>query len=552
MAQILQKAPETIPSYGKQPETALPLVSVVIPCYNHGKYLREAVQSIWQQDYPTIEIIVVDDGSVDTTRRETQALEGVKYIYQENQGLSAARNTGIRHSTGELLVFLDADDWLLPDALATNVAFLQLNPKLAFVSGAHDKVFEQEGTIREEIWEVPKDHYQQLLQGNYIGMHATVMYRRWIFDEVLFDPSLKSCEDYDIYLKIARKHPVAHHTKKIAAYRLHTENMSGNIPRMLSSVLMVLRRQKNVLKTVAEQAAYSRGQQVWKEYYCRQLYARSISEPTSPPKESLLTLWQHRPGLFIKYYLRKVNMLKSIIKKTTPSFGLRWLNRVGLYQNHLPAVGHVSLGDLRRTAPLSREFGYDRGGPVDRYYIENFLKKEAPSISGRVLEIGDNEYTLHFGGKNVTKSDILHVNDKNPMATIIGDISDAPQIPDNSFDCIVLTQTLHLIYDFKAALATCHRILKPGGTLLLTVPYITSIDKDEWGAIWYWAFTDRVLRRIMADSFPGGKVEVGSYGNVLSASAFLYGMGRPELSKAELDKYDPQYQVINTVKAVKA
>ncbi|MBC3539275.1 glycosyltransferase [Rufibacter sp. H-1] len=530
----------------------MPLVSVVIPCYNHGQYLREAIRSIQNQAYPAVEIIVVDDGSVDNTRQVAESLDDVRYVYQENQGLSAARNTGIAHSNGELLLFLDADDWLLPDALSINASFLQKNPKLAFVSGAHDKVFEQEGITQEEIWEVPCAHYQHLLQGNYIGMHATVMYRRWVFEEVRYDPALRSCEDYDLYLRIARKHPVAHHTQKIAAYRLHTSNMSGNIPRMLYSVLLVLRRQHQNLESAAERAAFARGQQIWKEYYCRLLYAKAITETGSPSPDHLLTLLKHQPWLFIKYYLRKGNMLKSLIKKTTPAFGLRWLNRVGLYQNHLPAVGKVSLGDFRRTSPLSREFGYDRGGPVDRYYIEDFLKKESSSIAGRVLEIGDNEYTLTFGGKRVTKSEILHVNENNPMATIIGDISNAPQIPDNSFDCIVLTQTLHLIYDFKAALATCHRILKPGGTLLLTVPYITSIDKDEWGATWYWAFTDKVLRLIMAESFPGGQVEVGSYGNVLTASAFLYGMGRSEISQAELDKYDPQYQVINTVKAVKA
>ncbi|ALJ01465.1 glycosyl transferase family 2 [Rufibacter tibetensis] len=530
----------------------MPLVSVVIPCYNHGNYLLEAFESIWRQDYPAIEIIVVDDGSKDNTRQIAQAIEGIIYIHQENQGLSAARNTGIKHAKGQFLVFLDADDWLLPGAISINAAYLKQNSELAFVSGAHDKVFEREGFSKEEIWEVPSNHYQQLLQGNYIGMHATVMYNRWVFDEFLYNTSLRTCEDYDLYLNIARKYPIAHHTQKIAAYRLHSSNMSGNIPKMLSSVLMVLDRQQNVLTSAPERAAFTRGKQIWKEYYCHQLWDKRISEGTAPLLQDQLTFLRHQPTLLFKHYLKKAAMIKTLIKKTTPSFGLRWLHKVGLYQNHLPAVGHVALGDFGRTSPFSREFGYDRGGPVDRYYIENFLQKEAAAIKGRVLEIGDNEYTMQYGGKNVTKSDILHVNDKNPIATIIGDISAAPQIQDNSFDCIVLTQTLHLIYDFKGALETCHRILKPGGALLLTVPYITSIDKDEWGETWYWAFTDKVLKRIMADTFPSGQVEVGSHGNVFVASAFLYGMGKPELSQADFDLYDPQYQVINTVKAIKA
>jgi len=244
-------------------------------------------------------------------------------------------------------------------------------------------------------------------------------------------------------------------------------------------------------------------------------------------------------------------MIKEKIKKAMPGFGLKWLHQLGIYKHFLPPVGHVSLGDLNRTTPFSNEFGYDRGGPIDRYYIENFLAKESTSIQGRALEIGDNEYTLRFGGDKIVKSDILHVHDSNPNATIIGDISSAPHIPDNTFDCIVLTQTLHLIYDFKGALATCHRILKPGGVLLITVPYITSIDKDEWGSTWYWSFTDKVLRLLMAETFPKGNVAISSHGNVLAASAFLYGLGQPELTKEQLDTYDPQFQLINTVKATK-
>lgn len=211
----------------------------------------------------------------------------------------------------------------------------------------------------------------------------------------------------------------------------------------------------------------------------------------------------------------------------------------------------VNTGDLDRLTPLSKEFGFDRGGAIDRYYIENFLRKEAAHIKGRVLEIGDNAYTMCFGGENVVQSDILHVNESNKSATIIGDISNAPQIPDNAFDCIVLTQTLHLIYDFKEALQTCYRILKPGGCLLLTVPGITPIDHDEWKETWYWSFTDKAMKKVMAETFPGGDIEVNAYGNVFVATAFLYGMGLPEVPVEKLDYYDQHFQVIISVKAIK-
>jgi SAM-dependent methyltransferase len=158
---------------------------------------------------------------------------------------------------------------------------------------------------------------------------------------------------------------------------------------------------------------------------------------------------------------------------------------------------------------------------------------------------------LQYGGTTVSQSDVLHIDATNPQATFVGDLSDAPHIPDNTFDCLVLTQTLHLIYDFKGALQTCYRILKPGGTLLLTVPGITPIDRGEWKETWYWTFTDRALYRLFAETFSASKVEISSFGNVRVATAYLYGLGLPEIDRLSLDYYDPQFQVINAVKAVK-
>lgn len=244
-----------------------PLVSVIIPSYNHGHYLMDALKSIWQQKYATIEIIVVDDGSTDNTQEIIKGAEGVKYIYQKNQGLSAARNTGIKNSNGEYLIFLDADDWLLEGSIEYNLSGLVWNDALAFVSGSHEKIFADNGEILDVANEVNEDHYMHLLQGNYIGMHGAVMYRRWVFDYFMFDETLKACEDYDLYLKITRKFPVLNHLKKIAAYRIHNTNMSGNIQLMLSNVLKVLERQKESLQTAEEQEAYENGRKIWEQYY---------------------------------------------------------------------------------------------------------------------------------------------------------------------------------------------------------------------------------------------------------------------------------------------
>lgn len=532
------------------------LVSVVIPCYNHGVYLAEAIKSIQAQEHPHIEIVVVDDGSTDNTKEVACGFEKVRYIYQTNAGLSAARNTGIKNAHGAYIFFSDSDDWLLPDALETDLKLLQANPQAAFVSGGHKKVNKFGQTIEEEAWPVEKDHYQQLLQGNYIGMHGTVLYQTWAFEKVQYDTTLKACEDYDVYLKLARLYPVLHHTKTIAAYRFHSQNMSGNIPLMLETVLHVLKRQQPFLQNEEERKAFARGQQIWKEYYTKLLFQKLIqtfSKPHMPlRRKELQTLLKYNKSLYIDYLKRATKMkTKRLIKQSLPPVVAQWLHNKGLYKNYNPRVGAINLGSLNRTKPFSTQFGYDRGGPVDRYYIENFLQKNNELIKGRVLEIGDNDYTLRFGGNKVVKSDILHVDESNKQATFIGDLSNAPQLPDNSFDCIVLTQTLHLIYNYKDALRTCYRILKPGGALLLTVPGISHIDQGEWKDIWLWSFTQASVKRLLNETFSNSHIKIETFGNVLAATAFLYGMGLPEVSNRQLDETDPHYQVIITACAVK-
>jgi glycosyltransferase involved in cell wall biosynthesis/SAM-dependent methyltransferase len=539
-----------------------PLVSVIIPCYNYGHFLAEAIESVLQQAYPAKEIVVVDDGSTDDTQAVAARYPEIIYVYQPNQGLSAARNTGIQKSHGIYLVFLDADDWLFPGAMALNVFYLQQHPQAAFVAGAHTLYYTTGEAPQPKPTIVADNPYNTFLfRGNFIAMIAAAMFARWVFDKITFDISLANCEDYDLFLKIARHYPCIQHNHQLAAYRMHSAAMSTASGAMLSGALKVLNRQKEYLRNPGEIEAYYRGIHFWNMYYSGGQDFKL--HPGKPPNlfETLAFFRAHgSQAPFDKalmqaissYYLtRTKSMIKASLKSLVPAAGKQWLRDIGLLGQHLPEVGQVALGDLKSLVPFSTEFGYDRGGPIDRYYIENFLRKEAASISGRVLEIGDNAYTLQYGGKQVSQSDILHIDASNPQATFVGDLSAAPHIPDNTFNCLVLTQTLHLIYDFKAALHTCHRILKPGGVLLLTVPGITPIDKGEWKETWYWTFTDKALHRLLAETFLEGTVELASFGNVRVATAYLYGMGLPEIPEEFLNYYDPQFQVINTVKVVK-
>jgi SAM-dependent methyltransferase len=216
-------------------------------------------------------------------------------------------------------------------------------------------------------------------------------------------------------------------------------------------------------------------------------------------------------------------------------------------------VGALELGDLRRLTPVSKNSGLDRGQPIDRYYIEKFLDRHAADIKGRVLEIGDPRYTRQFGGNRVSRSDVLHVNLQKPDVIIIGDLSKADHIPSEAFDCLIVTQTLQCIYDVKAALATCCRILKPGGVMLATFPGLGRISRPSFGETWEdnWRFTKGGAEKLFRETFPGGRAEVQAYGNVLSSLAFLHGLAAAELLPEELDYQDHDFECLLAVRAVK-
>ncbi|MEP7036957.1 MAG: methyltransferase domain-containing protein, partial [Acidobacteriota bacterium] len=280
-------------------------------------------------------------------------------------------------------------------------------------------------------------------------------------------------------------------------------------------------------------------------------FAQSSGIDINQAKE-LYMLWKFRRALFSDYFnFKSKKITNSIIEKISPNFVSRKLYEAGIYTDFVPELGKIKMGDLNRISPIDTEFGYNRGGPVDRYYIENFLERFADRIKGRVLEVGDNEYTLRFGGSKVTQSDIMHIDENNPKATFYGDLSNIPHLPTDGFDCVILTQTLHLIYSYKEALETCRRVLKPGGTLLITVPGISQVDQGEWGKYWLWSFTVNSIKRLLSEIFPAEYSYVESFGNVLAATAFLYGIGLPEIKKEQMDYNDPQYQVIITAVAVK-
>jgi glycosyltransferase involved in cell wall biosynthesis len=260
------------------------LISVVIPCFNQAQFLDESIESVRAQTHSSKELIVIDDGSTDSSARVASRYPDVKLVRQSNMGLAAARNSGIKASSGDYLVFLDADDYLEPNALAAGLSCLIKHPECAFAWGRY-RIRDAQGEVYEPGWnrDQHNDAYARLLCGNHIAMHATVMYKRDTLELIGgFDARLPACEDYDVYLRITRRFPIVGHENVVAEYRRHGNNMSLDSPMMLAAALRVLESQRAYVDENANyKVAYASGIRFWKHFYgvrCLRKIARELRE----------------------------------------------------------------------------------------------------------------------------------------------------------------------------------------------------------------------------------------------------------------------------------
>lgn len=293
-------------------------ISVVIPCYNQARFLAEAIESVLAQTYPHTEIVVIDDGSTDDPAAVVCRYPEVLFSRQENRGPAAARNAGLRASTGQYAVFLDADDRLLPPALGRGLRHLTEHPECAFVSG-HCRYIAADGSPMPTPAQplVESEHYLALLYRNYVWAGSTVLHRRGSLEAVGgYNPllSVKGVEDYDLYLRIARKFPVFCHGEVVAEYRQYEEygtNVSGNPGMMMRSALTALRTQRpHVRGNKLYESAYKRGIKHKKEFWggllfdqlTRQFAARQQQQAVG----SLLTLLRYDPRSLLRHSLRRL------------------------------------------------------------------------------------------------------------------------------------------------------------------------------------------------------------------------------------------------------
>ena len=492
-------------------------IAVVITCRDLGRTLLEAVRSVERQTRPAAEIVVIDDASSDIYTRqvlEGLARDGTRVARGEGHGASAARNLGARLTSSGYLVCLDADDFFEPGYFEAAGARLDADPRLDFVSCAL-RGFGAAGYV----WKPSLTTFVAAASTNAVP-HASTMIRRRLWEAVGgFDESLPSFELLDFWAS-AIEHGAQGEIldQPLLNYRVRTGS--------------------GYRRSIQDAAYRARLEQFYAKH--RAAVERDAPDLIFVKEAFLLAQRNHRQALEARARALEADLSRL---QTQIAGTVRALEAQGLPR--------VAWGDLGRVEPLSRDWGRDRGTPVDRHYIEAFVARHRSDIRGRVLEVKEPIYTQRFGGDKVVSGDVVDIDPATPLATITADLRHADAIPTATFDCVILTQTLHVIDDMAAVLSECRRILRPGGVLLLTAPHVSRIDPASGLDGDYWRLTEASARTLFAAAFPVAGFEVTSFGNVKTCAAFLYGLSVEEMAAADLDHRDASFPLVVAIRAVK-
>jgi glycosyltransferase involved in cell wall biosynthesis/SAM-dependent methyltransferase len=536
-----------------------PLVSIVTIFHNEERFLAEAIESALAQTYPRWELLLCDDGSTDGSPAIARAFaaahpDRIRYLQHPggaNRGMSATRNLGIASARGELISFLDGDDVWVPEKLTRQVRLLQENPEAGAVYGRlhvwHAWTRRAEDLARDYVQPLgvppdslvrPPDLLIRFLQDD-VYTPSGLLFRREVLEEVGgYEEAFAGMhEDGVVLAKICLKWPLYASGEVWYKYRQHPDSCCNQA--------IAAGRDRAALEAFLG----------WLDGYLEE----NGHAGTTVAKVVRELLGRARPGTpaargaGVKTALgTALRRARQVGDRVVPARVRSWVGLLTHGSHHSPPAGWVHMGSLRRVAPISMYFGFDRGQPVDRYYIERFLDAHRADIRGRVLEVGDREYTRRFGGDRVARSDVLHARPGNPEATLVGDLCTGENIPETAFDCIILTQVLPFVWDVPAAIRIAANALAPGGVLLATAPGISQIsrhDADRWGD--FWRFTSQSIRRLFESVFPPEQVEVTVFGNALAATALLHGIAAQELRGRELDETHPDYEVVLCVRAVR-
>jgi len=207
------------------------------------------------------------------------------------------------------------------------------------------------------------------------------------------------------------------------------------------------------------------------------------------------------------------------------------------------------LGDFDRLSPISCATAVDRGVPIDRYYVDRWFASTRDAVRGRVLELGDGHYARQFGGGAITDIRTLSVDVDSPQ--FVEQFAALARDTGAGFDCLVMPQVLHAVFDVEEIIRLAHKLLEPGGVLLATLAGLGPLDSDGEDSR-YWGFTSDSARHLFDAHFQPELVSVSAHGNVVAAIALMQGLASSELATHELNAVDADYEVVIGVCARRA
>jgi peptidoglycan/xylan/chitin deacetylase (PgdA/CDA1 family)/SAM-dependent methyltransferase len=496
-------------------------VGIIVRCGAIPRLLLSSLRSLAAQSIPPAGVVLVTDPATPPGAREWINCLGSARQFPVVASASAlpgaVANAGLQHTGGTAIIVLDAGDALAPTAIETVARFFEMEHNSGFaLTGV--RVL---GPGPKSVVHLPPGHDAFTVATSPDCAPPGTPIRRTALEAVGgFSEDLPALESADLVL------------------RMLAADWAGAT---ISEPLLV--------RCADSQAAW----QVTRDPDLRGaamegLVSRHITVLAADPATALHMQEAELQILAGRYRAAVTFRDKGVAELER----LRARSQALLMQLPDDARSTVNLGDLHRTTPVSRNWGYERGVPIDRYYVERFLQGHATDIHGVVLEVQESDYTRRFGGDQVTRSDVLDLDPGNSRATIVADLRDAPNIPDTTYDCLIVTQTLHVIDDMRRVVEECARILSPGGVLLATLPCASRVCLEYGRDGDFWRVTEAGARALFDPVFGGENVTANAHGNVLTSAAFQFGLACHEIAPAELETDDPYNPLLVTVRAKKA
>jgi peptidoglycan/xylan/chitin deacetylase (PgdA/CDA1 family) len=499
-----------------------PSLSVVVLADDAGLPLLATLDTLGRQSQQVDQVIVVADVAADRPWPGILAAVAGRprvLLIRASGGTAAMRNAGLAAATGTLIAWIDEGDRWDSRLAAMATDALVADPTAGFVATliSIDTLSGDPKIEPEAI--VPALTLPALLQDSEATPRSPIVRRDLLAAVGPFDETLPAFDEYDFWIRA----------------------LAAGGTGVLLPQLLVTRQwragswSRRHLEAATSHAAIT------------SVIGRHAAQFAADPAASLITRERQLRDLVDRHRRAIDSRDRHVAELASLSAEIDTLHAA----LKAAEAESVDWGDLRHPFPVSHDWGYDRGTPVDRPYIEQFLADHAADVRGIVLEVQESNYTRRFGGDRVVRSDVVDVNTANPGATVIADLRDARTIADDTYDCFVFTQTIHVIDDMRAVLRECFRVLKPGGVLLLTLPSTSRVCLEYGRDGDFWRVTEAGARRLCSEAFPEGQIATRAYGNALTSSAFLFGLAAQELSDAEFEAFDPYHAMVIGVRATK-